>query len=157
MFEVRRILAPVDFSACSRRALEYALGLAQKVDASVDVLHVWTLPAAVPTTAGVKSAQGSGSLEAFARSEADRQMTEFLATVEAPAGGRAPRPIVRLGVEASAILEAAKDYDLLVMGTSGRTGISRILLGSIAEQVVRKASCPVLTVRGEKDGARERA
>jgi nucleotide-binding universal stress UspA family protein len=137
MFEVRRILAPVDFSPCSKKALEYATFLADKLGASVDVLHAWTLPA-----------QGEATLESLARENAEKEMEAFMKTCAMPAGMERVRSLVRFGAESATILETAKDYDLLVMGTNGRTGISRLLLGSIAEEVVRKASCPVVTVRG---------
>jgi nucleotide-binding universal stress UspA family protein len=131
MFQVRTILQPTDFSKHSTYAFQLACALARDRGARLIVLHV--IP--VPTLQ-----------EKFAY----REEVE-----EALAGIRAPDPQVRLerrlevGDPAARILEAAQAIpcDLIVVGTHGRTGLGRALLGSVAEQVVRRAPCPVLTVK----------
>lgn len=138
---IDKILVPVDYSECSMQALAYALHLASTLSASVDVLHAWSFP----TNLRMTNNEGE-SLEAVARKEAQRGMAEFLKKVTVPANVTLGTAI-RLGFEADEICEAGKNYDLIVMGTNGRSGVSWLVLGSIAEKVVRRAPCPVLTVR----------
>jgi nucleotide-binding universal stress UspA family protein len=156
MAKIRRILAPVDFSDCSRGALEYAFFMAQSFGASVDVLHAWTTPAYVsPYVAVQLSSSGPvQTLEALTREEARRQMDKFLATLEVPEGVEL-NIRVEFGFEADVITEAASGYDLVVLGTHGRSGLSHFLMGSVAEKVVRKAPCPVLTVRVQQAAERD--
>jgi nucleotide-binding universal stress UspA family protein len=146
MFDLRRILVPVDFSECSMAALEYALFLSRRFQASVDLLHVWQPPRPVWTISYPYDV-GHECLAIFEQTEAGRQMKEFLARAER----ETPRVRGRLesGDPYRTILEVAEGdgYDLLVMGTHGRTGMSHLLLGSLAEAVVRRAPCPVMTIR----------
>jgi nucleotide-binding universal stress UspA family protein len=143
--EIHRILCPVDFSDFSRRALEHALVLARWYDASVTVLH---LGASVPVAA---YSIGSGVPSATALTAADRD--GLLATVQRFAGLGPPADVrlhfeIAEGPVAAKILERAEAMpaDLLVMGTHGRSGFERLVLGSATEKVLRKAACPVLTV-----------
>jgi universal stress protein A len=147
MSDIQRILVPVDFSECAKHALEYALRLAAKLGASIEALHVWTLPATLPGDAGhtLRTAAGE-TLESLARAEANRQMADFLHEVIKPPNV-ALTTAIAFGQEAEVITGIAKGFDLIVMGTNGRTGISLWVVGSIAEKVVRSAPCPVLTVR----------
>lgn len=145
--QFRSILVPVDFSEVSQVALEYALQLAKMFDASVEVLHAWVTPAYVsPSVAiqleGPASAQ---SMEAIVQAEARRQMEMFLSSVPKPHGVEITTRI-EFGFEAEVIVKAAASKDLVVMGTTGRAGLSRLMLGSVAEKVIRQAPCPVLTV-----------
>lgn len=135
---VRRILVPVDPSACSIAALEYAGSLAEELGAGVDVLHVH----------GRDDDQVSSTLAPDARREADQEMEEAISRAERRLGDRLRRsnqdgdPLVRI-VEAA----AEGDHDLIVMGTHGRVGRLRMLAGSVAVGVMNNAPCPVLTVR----------
>lgn len=144
---IRRILAAVDFSDPSRAALEYALALAERLGASVDVIHAWTSPAYVsPSLAVQLSTRGpSRTLREAMLEEAERQMASFLATVH-PRSGVELRTRLEFGREADVILAASAEYDLLVMGTHGRGALTRAVLGSVAARVIRGAPCPVITL-----------
>ena len=147
---LRRILVPVDFSPCSLAALHFAATLADEVDASVDVLHVHP-----PDEFNVGSSAPSAPNVLH---EAEREMERALVTVKHRLAGKFSYRIVH-GDTLRTILENSTAYDLIVMGTHGRVGRLRALLGSVAEAVVRNASCPVLTIRvpgGEKESFDER-
>lgn len=138
-----RILVPVDFSDCSRAAVEYAATLAKRLGAEVDVMHVLETPHYVASQVMVHL-----SLDEFERSQAGTAMKELLSTLE-ERGLLRVRGRLESGEACSSILQVAEKepYDLIVMGTHGRTGLSHLLMGSVAEKVVRQARCPVLTVR----------
>lgn len=150
MFDVNRILVPVDFGSCSRRALQLALQWHCQPEARMQVLHVFRQPdQGIPAVAiagldGVRQQAWE-----FARAEAWRDLAAMLQ--EAGAGRRAV-PLLRSGDPTEEILSEArrKPYDLIIMGTHGRSGISHLLLGSVAERVIRLAPCPVLTVPPER-------
>jgi nucleotide-binding universal stress UspA family protein len=138
MLAIRRILVPTDFSDAAGHALRYAIELASKLGSEIDLLHVWQLSAyASPISELAKSVE--------------EDLTRELEGVVARYGahGVVLRHHLRLGVPYVGIVEAANDLecDLIVMGTTGRTGLQHFLLGSVAERVVRTASCPVLTIR----------
>ena len=137
MIEIRRILCPVDFSDHSRRALDQAIAIARWYESTVTVLHVFS-PAPVvefdPGPVVYDRDQLLADTKAFAEKESAPGIT-----IEA---------LVREGNTATEILEQATGMqaDLLVIGTHGRSGFERLLLGSVAEKVLRKVSCPVMTV-----------
>ena len=147
---IRSILVPVDFSENSRSALEYAAEFARRFGAELDVLHVWEVPTFVPVESAALADAGTSILE-LARKAAERQLEIFVATA-AQKGIRVRDAKNVPGHPAHAIVDAATagGYDLLVLGTHGRTGLSRTLIGSVAERVVRHAHCPVLTVRSRE-------
>jgi nucleotide-binding universal stress UspA family protein len=138
MLEIRRIVVPTDFSDAADRALGYAAELAQKLGAEIHVIHAWQL-----------SAYASPS------SELAKGMSKDLTRdLEAAVKKRETAAVkihrhLRMGVPYVEIVQAAKelDADLIVMGTTGKTGLEHFLLGSVAERIVRTAECPVLTVR----------
>jgi nucleotide-binding universal stress UspA family protein len=145
---VSRILVPIDFSPSSRVALEYATWLAGRLSASVEVLHVWESGGYVgpEALALLPVAAGQPGWEQT-RADVEREVQRFLQASQV-------KPLsvgvwVEPGEPTEAILAAVKTTgaNLIVMGTHGRTGLSRVLLGSVAEAVLRRASCPVLTVR----------
>lgn len=149
--QIKRILVPVDFSDRSVSALRYTIDLARDVGAQVDVVHVWEPPAYVGPDMMVSLAEEEGhrSISELARSEISKEMQRLLDELEQEGGvklcgkleiGSVPKTI--LGLVNSG------DYDLLVVATHGRTGLSRLVLGSVAEQLVRSANCPVLTLHG---------
>lgn len=135
--EVRSILVPVDFSECSKRALERAVELADRYfKATIDVLHVWD-NSSRPARGAEREAQ---------EVEALKDMERFMADV-AHRGSVKIQRLHAIGAPVSKILEATrkKPYDLIVMGTRGRRKTDRDSIGSVAERVVGRAPCPVLT------------
>jgi universal stress protein A len=138
-----QILVPTDFSSGSRLALDYALQLAQRLNASVHVLHVTEDPsvAGMWTEAYVDLAQIRNDRRCGAR----HLMNKLLGEV----GPAKITDEITSGPVARTITDAAADraVSLIVMGTHGRTGLAHALVGSVAEQVMRMAGCPVLTVR----------
>ena len=144
MHKIERILVPVDFSEAAKQALAYAAFMARRFDAQLDVLHVWrqvdyTGDAMVVLT----RSEPELTLSTFLRNHADLQLNEFLGGV--PHNKRMLEP----GEPAPTIVQVATEggYDLIVMGTHGRTGLTHMVMGSVAEKVVRLAPCPVLTYR----------
>lgn len=145
MIEIRRILCPTDFSDFSRHALDRALAIAHLYHSTITLLHV------SPVTAGVVYAPGIGAAHPTLLTVEDRDaalvaMRQFAAT---EAGQSAAIGFdVADGNPADEILDRARtrNSDLIVMGTHGRAGFARLLLGSVTEKVLRKATCPVLTV-----------
>jgi nucleotide-binding universal stress UspA family protein len=145
MIEIRRILCPIDFSDHSRRALDHAIAIARWYESTVTVLHVFS-PA--PITA---IAPGAVVLQPMLLTppDRDRLLAETKAFAEREgAPGVSVETVVREGSIAGEILDAAAGMhaDLVVVGTHGRSGFQRLVLGSVAEKVLRKAACPVLTV-----------
>jgi nucleotide-binding universal stress UspA family protein len=140
-----RILVPVDFSPGSEHALAYAAALTLRVGAHLGLLHVVEDPTA--------SAWSEYYVPDLARWRADlvAGAEKRIAACRAALTGAPPEidTAVRVGHAASTIVEFARTerFDLIVMGTHGRTGLTHLLMGSVAERVVRTASCPVLTVR----------
>lgn len=146
MIAIRRVLAPTDFSDNSLPAVRYAAELAEKFGAELVLLHIvqdlaLVLPDAVMPTPVMAPDLGelTGSARAsLAKLAADLNLDRLN-----------PRVEVRVGTPVTVIEEAARDLkaDLICVGTHGRTGLAHLLLGSVAERVVRHAPCPVLVVR----------
>lgn len=149
----RKILVPVDFSAGSRQALQLALALARSSGARVDALYVWEPPRVVPLDVQVFNPGQTAPLLEHARRAAEERMREFLDDLGLPATER-PSSEIAVGDPTDEIVERAAEsgYDLLVLGAHGRSGIARLLLGSVAEKVIRRSPCPVLVVRGSSEG-----
>src|SRR5262245_7678853 len=138
MLSLRNILHPTDFSARSNYALWLACALAEDHRAHLHVLHVVSVPTVV---------YGEGvapPAPAEFRAEAQRHLDHL----QSPLPKLALENSLVEGDVVDMILRHANETltDLIVMGTHGRTGLARLLMGSVAEQVVRKATCPVLTV-----------
>jgi nucleotide-binding universal stress UspA family protein len=143
MIEIRNILCPIDFSEYSRRALDHAVAIARSYDSSITVLHVYS------STPVAAYAPGSPILESTALTPADVEQLTTHAThfVDAALPGAIRVDIVIVeGNIAAEILARAKQMGLLVIGTHGRSGFDRLVLGSVTEKVLRKAECPVLIV-----------
>ena len=151
MSELRRILVPVDFSSCSKAALERAAELAKAFGAELHLLHVWEAPAFVAPEAMVGVAGSSQTLSQLARDHATQGLAEFVASAK-EAGIEVASTLVEQGDPARTIVAVAErdKHDLIALGTHGRTGLAQFLLGSVAEKVVRHATRPVLTVRETK-------
>lgn len=144
----RKILVPVDFSTHSARAVQVAAELARRYEGSVDLVHVFD-PMAYPLPDGYVMFTRPQLDEMFARFDAE--LANYQQAAHA-AGASRVQSHVRQGPCAAEICEFAREggFDLIVMGTHGRRGLNRLLLGSVAERVLRMASCPVLTLRAEE-------
>lgn len=141
MLAIRTILYPTDFSAPSESAFELACALARDYGARLWIVHVAPPPAAVMGEFGALPPPP----DEYGRADLEEKLRRLQ--------DRAPKIAVRCqlqrGDAATEILKAAQESgcDLIVMGTHGRTALRRLLMGSVAEQVLRRAPCPVLTVK----------
>lgn len=144
---ITRILVPIDFSTNAERATAYATTLAHRLGASVAFLHVVEDPFVTGAWSGEAYLPNAGELLETEIAGAERRLAP--AKTAAEALGLAADSKVVTGRPAHAIVEYARSggFDLIVMATHGRTGVSHAVMGSIAERVVRTAPCPVLTVR----------
>ena len=146
----RRILVATDFAESAERALNCAVQLARRHSAELILLHVYMdLPTYPEITAG--------QVEAIY--EEQRRWIEDALERRARAArgeGLLARAVLKTGPAASTIAETAADehVDLIVVGTHGRSGLDRLIVGSVAERVVRLASCPVLVVKASAKAAR---
>lgn len=138
MFAIRTILCPTDFSEPSETAVRAAEHLARDCGAKLILLHVAELPPMIADEAVLMHP---------ADFDPDRER-ERLEAVAIDSTVEVERDFV-LGVAPDDILRVARERgcDLIVIGTHGRTGLSRLVMGSVAEAVIRKAPCPVLSVR----------
>ena len=140
-----RILVPTDFSPGADVALGWAQSLAAAFGAEVILLHVVDLSIAAlagfPST--LAAVPAAGELLDRIRVESDEEMRRLVARIPGARG------IVREGTPRSVILEVAREsgVQLIVMGTHGRTGLTHVFFGSVAEHVMRHSRVPVLTVR----------
>jgi nucleotide-binding universal stress UspA family protein len=142
MTDIKRILVPTDFSEPADAALTYALELASKLGATVSLVHVFDDPSGIHSGEYVP-------MPAEMRGQILADLRRRLADVVSKRGHSELNPQVLVGPTAQAIVDGARDVgaDLIVMATHGRHGMAHLLLGSVAERVVRTAACPVLTVR----------
>jgi universal stress protein A len=151
MFDVRKVLCPVELDESSLAALEYALDIAERNRATLYLLHVARTPAAdmdAPVAIGPHP-HWEREAQAWLEKAAGKRLDSKVAY----------EVIVRGGIPETVILEVAAelDPDLIVMATHGRTGLAHLILGSVAETVVREAACPVLTVKPKPIEARDSA
>jgi nucleotide-binding universal stress UspA family protein len=152
MNRTRRIMLASDFSAASRPALRKALELARSTRARLLIVHA--LSPVIPPLMGegvYVSPTTWNTIEAGARRAAQRQLARLLQAAR-KSGVRAQGLVIEGAPSADRIVRAARArrVDLLVVGTHGRTGLSRLVLGSVAARVVATAPCPVLTVRARR-------
>lgn len=139
------ILVPIDFSPCAERALDYACELAAKLGAKVHVINA--LGTTLPELSVALTDQMLASLRHSNAAVLDK-LVEPRRSLAAFGELRVVDDDPRDAILAAA---AAVHADLIVIGTHGRRGVSRLVLGSVAEDVMRRAPCPVLAVRGEAD------
>jgi nucleotide-binding universal stress UspA family protein len=149
MITLKNILVPSDFSECSGQAMRYGLELARKFGATLHLVHVVQDPATQPwATEGF-------AMPLLEVTEEWLKEAETRLTASVPEADRSRvRVSSLLGAVYPEVLRYAQDeeIDLIVMGTHGRGGVSHLLLGSIAEKMVRRSPCPVLTVRHPQHG-----
>ena len=148
----KHILVPTDFSEYADYALDYAIELAKTLQARLTFLHIIQL---TPMTMGDMYGYSLKAYIEAMESEAQRHMEGLLNRVHQE-GLQGETAIVQ-GVPFQIIVDTAgsQDIDLIVMGTHGRTGLTHVLMGSVAERVVRLAPCPVLVTRGTKEASAE--
>lgn len=155
MLTIQRIVCPVDFSACSDQAVHVAMELAQRLHASVELVHV------MQTSAYVVPLMPMGGAPLDFMQELPERMKKQMFRMREQLATKYPKVITGTslcdGSIHTMIVQRARELraDLLVIGTHGHTGFTHALLGSIAERVVRTAHCPVLTVGPAQLGASE--
>lgn len=150
--ETMKILVPVDFSPSSKRALRYALDFAPRLSATIEGIYVWEPPRAFGADVMLWSEKPGVSLIDHARSTARARFDELFDELGL-SGERVPPVHIASGHPGDVIAHYAKEhgFDMIVMGTRGVGAFEKLLLGSVAQRVVRAAPCPVLTVRGPED------
>jgi nucleotide-binding universal stress UspA family protein len=146
MQNIKKILVPVDFSENSRIALDWAMSFADKLDAKVILFHALDMPAELKERAERHKLLNKDAQKRV-KEEAGKYLLAFADKYDEDRISVAPE--IAEGKPFVEIIKAARNYDvdLIVMGTHGRTGLQKMLIGSVAEKVVRKAPCPVLTVK----------
>jgi nucleotide-binding universal stress UspA family protein len=145
--EIKKILFATDFSENSRWALKYALSFAQKYEAKLHILHVIQQPA---YPLGMYAEISFDAMDKFNRNLSGITEKEMQQLCQTDLGGFTNYEATILsGTPFLEIIRTAKEKeaDLIVVGTHGRTGLDHVLFGSTAEKVVRKAPCPVVSVR----------
>jgi nucleotide-binding universal stress UspA family protein len=148
----QKILVPVDFSEHSARAVRLAAEVASHDQATLDLVHVYD-PIAYLLPEGYLLYTPEQLTRLFHRIQ--QRLSELKAVAQA-AGVAVVEAHVREGIVDADICALAAEgaFDLIVMGTRGRSGLSHMLLGSVTERVVRSAPCPVLTVKAERTEGR---
>jgi nucleotide-binding universal stress UspA family protein len=148
MLSLSRVLVPIDFTETSDKALDFALELAEKFGAAVTVMHAFEIPViGFPDGALVATADIAVRIQEAGRKGLD-------AAVDArKARGVKMESVLREGSAEEEIRAVAEQMkaDLIVIGTHGRKGIARALLGSVAENVIRTVKVPVLVIHGPRD------
>ena len=141
---ISRILVPTDFSADADAAFRYALGLARAFNAHIHLLHVVDDPLSAGMWASEIYTVQIAGLQVDVVREAERRLEQSV-----PPGLEKISTEVQVGNPMRQILDTARERgtDLIVMGTHGRTGIAHVVMGSVAERVLRHAPCPVLAMR----------
>jgi len=153
----KRLLVPHDFSRCAAGALDLAIGLAEQGGGQILLVHVSPLPPNLPPDAQVFAPGGSAtpvSVDEMMVLGAYRELVAIAMPLEER--GLSVLSFARLtesGSPAATILRMAEelDADVIVLGTHGRTGFTHLLLGSVAEQIIRRARVPVVTVRSQDE------
>jgi nucleotide-binding universal stress UspA family protein len=153
MINLKTILVPTDFSECSDEAVRYGLELGRRFGARVHLLHVVQDPVTQPWAAEGFSVPLFDVVDEWQK-QAEQRLRAAIAEEDRT---RVTVSSVVATPYAEILDYAARNQvDLIVMGTHGRGGVSHMLLGSIAERVIRRAPCPVLTVRKPQHGFVER-
>ncbi|MGQ9806500.1 MAG: universal stress protein [Chlorobiales bacterium] len=145
MIHIQKILCPVDFSDPSRNALRYANEFAKAMNAKITVLHV-IQPQPIAADVNVPYVPLEVELEKNAKED-----LEHLVSKEVHKGVLVEQ-VLAFGLPSDCVIAQARkeNVDLIILGTHGRSGISRLLIGSTAEGVIRHAPCPVLVVKAEE-------
>lgn len=141
--QLKHILVPIDFSDCSKKALQYALPLAKEHAAAITLLYV------VPPAYGAAEYGGINYVQLESSMIKGGEMGLAKLSADEVRGEVPTDTLVRVGIPTLEIIETARSLpaDLIVISTHGRTGLKHIFLGSVAEHVVQRAPCPVFVVR----------
>jgi nucleotide-binding universal stress UspA family protein len=150
---LKNVVVATDFSLDADAAVSYALALAKETRAAVCLLHVVDNPLAAGAWSSDMYASEIAGLQINLVRDAEKQLQQGIRTLDRP--GIEIAGAVRTGRPASTIVEFARESgcDLIVIGSHGRTGAARLVMGSVAEHVVRTAPCPVLVVRPPEKAA----
>ena len=142
--QIERILVPIDFSENANSVVEWAAHLAEEHGSRIILFHTYHLPVEFHQLEG---AYLPADFWANVKAEAEQSLARFVEDLKKR--GIEVEGVVREGYAATAIVDeaASQQADLVVIGTHGMSGLKHLLLGSIAERVVQKAPCPVLTVK----------
>jgi nucleotide-binding universal stress UspA family protein len=147
--KIKRILVPVDYSEQSQEVVNYAVDFAELLEAHVELVHVASPPVEyLPLDKWIFGEERSAhSVEQKVRDAARKAFDEFLEALPRPIRGKLTSRL-EMGIPSKVIAEVLRqeDYDLVIMGTHGRTGTGHALLGSTTARVIRRTACPVLTV-----------
>jgi nucleotide-binding universal stress UspA family protein len=146
MNSFKKILIPTDGSEYTKTAIAKGLALAKSMDAEVTAMYV------VDQTSFINFPMDSTIVSVYSLLEKEGKEAVDYIVAEGQKIGVKVTPVIEEGAPARKITEASKNFDLIVMGTLGRTGVSKILLGSVAEKVVRYAQCPVMVIRTDMEG-----
>ena len=144
----RSILVPVDYSVHSKASVQFAARLAGQVGAALHIVHVWDRPTYASDAVLVRRpGEENVPLADLIQKNAEQDMNDFLGAVTIPAGVTMTHELCS-GDPAGTLVHKLKQgaHDLIVVGTHGRTGLAHLLLGSVAEKLVRLSPVPVLTV-----------
>jgi nucleotide-binding universal stress UspA family protein len=148
MVTLRQIVVPVDFTETSDKALAYAIEFARTMNASITVMHAYQIPVyGFPDGAYITTADVAAQISSAAQGRLDA-LVESVKPSNVPVTG-----LLRNGVAWEEINAVAAEVkaDLIVIGTHGRRGLARALLGSVAENVIRTGVVPVLVIHGPRD------
>ena len=147
MVRFHQILCPIDFSTFSRHAFDRAVGVARCYDASIAVLHVLPMPAAVPAIPFGPEGPGPFGFEVVDKHRVLHEFPRFLALEQSLGVPVTYHAVEAPSVHKEILLQVERlAADLVVMGTHGRSGFERLLLGSVTERLLRMSPVPVLTV-----------
>jgi len=140
----KKILCPVDFSQFTQEVINYAVDLAKKYGAELHVMHVVPNMTYFTPYESFLTPENLVAIERNIQDEVENDFAKLLKDQNVPT-----KKVIRTGVPFVEIIDYAKSesIDLIVMGTHGRGSIEHILIGNVAEKVVRKSPCPVMTIR----------
>jgi universal stress protein A len=145
MIHIQHILCPIDFSPPSRNALRYANEFAKAMNAKITAMHV-IQPQPIAADINVPYIPPETEMEQAAKDNMAHLIREIVSE------GVLVEQVLAFGLPSECIIEQAKkgNVDVIILGTHGRSGISRLLMGSTAESVIRHATCPVLVVKASE-------
>jgi nucleotide-binding universal stress UspA family protein len=147
MSTFKKIMIPTDGSEYTKAAIKKGIALAKQMGAEVTAMYV------VDQTSFINFPMDSTIVSVYSLLEKEGKDAIDFVVQEGEKAGIKVNTLIEEGSPSRKIVDASKNFDLIVMGTLGRTGISKILLGSVAEKVIRFAQCPVLVVRSDAEVA----